>query len=103
MAGTAPHFKLTVVGGGGKAITHGTNLVVLAQKASDLAARGYTACIKNRLGSVAELRRRDGQLTLTYVKAAQDNEHSGPAEPGWVITVRNILGLPSTEPNQEVP
>lgn len=85
-------YKLTVVGGAGKEISGGTNVAVLAQKARDLALQGYTACIKNRQGSIVELRR-DGadSVALTYRRAPQDITWRGDGEAPWVQAVRNVL------------
>lgn len=86
------HFRVTVAGGGGKVITHGTNLGILAAKAKELALDGWTSFVKNARGSVVEIRRGDGGLSLTYKRG--DADMTGPAdgsEPEWARRVRHVI------------
>lgn len=93
LAASSERYRVTVAGGGGKAVANGTNLGLLAAKARELALDGWTSFVKNRRGSVVEVRKEgDGGLVLIYKRG--DADMTGPAdgsEPEWAQRVRRVI------------
>lgn len=83
-------WKLTVAGG--KKIDSGTNLVMLAGAAVELARRGYVIYVTETTGTdtrKAEVRRVGGVVTVVPPPA------NGRPDPGWVeqlrLAIRNVI------------